>query len=173
MRLFHVSEEPDIEIFNPRIPERNDMDKSVALVWAVDEERLPNYLVPRNCPRVTYHIGAKTTEEDKMKYFSSQGISHVVIIEEKWLEIMKNTVLYLYGFNSENFVLQDDIAGYYVSKMPQIPTAKYKIDDLHKALSERNIELRTVENLWTVSDEIQNTTLNWSMCRIKYAENRL
>lgn len=40
MRLFHISEEKDIERFEPRIPDRNDMDKTVGLVWAIDEERL-------------------------------------------------------------------------------------------------------------------------------------
>ncbi len=57
MRLFHVSEEGNIDIFNPRIPEREDLDKRVGLVWAIDEKHLANFLTPRNCPRVTYHMG--------------------------------------------------------------------------------------------------------------------
>ena len=44
MRLFHVSEEENIQLFEPRLPERNDLDKSVGLVWAIDEARLPNFL---------------------------------------------------------------------------------------------------------------------------------
>ena len=48
MRLFHVSEDADIEIFHPRIPARSDLDKNVGLVWAIDEERLPNFLTPRD-----------------------------------------------------------------------------------------------------------------------------
>lgn len=59
MRLFHVSEESNIEVFNPRTPTRNDLDKNVGLVWAIDEERLPNFLTPRDCPRVTITL-AKT-----------------------------------------------------------------------------------------------------------------
>lgn len=54
MRLFHVSEEANIEVFNPRIPARKDLDQSVGLVWAIDEKRLPNFLTPRDCPRVAY-----------------------------------------------------------------------------------------------------------------------
>ena len=61
MRLFHVSEESNIEVFYPRSPKRNDLDKTVSLVWAIDEERLPNFLTPRDCPRVAYHIGKNTT----------------------------------------------------------------------------------------------------------------
>ena len=54
MRLFHVSEEENIEVFEPRLPNRNDLDKNVGLVWAIDEARLPNFLTPRDCPRITY-----------------------------------------------------------------------------------------------------------------------
>lgn len=50
MRLFHVSEEPDIPLFLPRTPARKDLDPSVQLVWAVDEKRLPNFLTPRTAP---------------------------------------------------------------------------------------------------------------------------
>lgn len=50
MRLFHVSEESDISEFSPRIPSRTDLDQSVGLVWAINEECLPNYLTPRGCP---------------------------------------------------------------------------------------------------------------------------
>ena len=69
MKLFHVSEENNIEVFNPRSPTRNDLDKCVKLVWAIDEARLPNFLTPRNCPRVTYHIGQNSSSDDIRKYF--------------------------------------------------------------------------------------------------------
>lgn len=70
MRLFHVSEEPDITVFEPRLPKRADLDPAVGLVWAIDEARLPNFLTPRDCPRVTYHIGSKTTEAGRKLFFS-------------------------------------------------------------------------------------------------------
>ena len=73
MRLFHVSEEENIEIFNPRLPYREDLDKTKGLVWAINEECLPNFLTPRNCPRVTYHCSEDTTEADKEKYLSSKN----------------------------------------------------------------------------------------------------
>jgi hypothetical protein len=37
MRLFHVSEESDIEKFVPRIPYRKDVDQSKGLVWALGD----------------------------------------------------------------------------------------------------------------------------------------
>lgn len=47
MRLYHVSEDPDILVFHPRLPKRDDLDPATGLVWALDEERLPNFLTPR------------------------------------------------------------------------------------------------------------------------------
>ena len=170
MRLFHVSEEADIEIFHPRSPERDDLDKNVRLVWAIDEKRLPNFLTPRDCPRVTYHIGKSSDENDKKRFFTSSSAKHVVIIENDWLDRMKNAVLYLYEFDASDFELQDEIAGYYVSKKTQTPISKQKISDLLSELAKRNIEIRVVDNLWDIADEIKRSTLNWSLCRMKNAK---
>lgn len=172
MRLFHVSEESNIEFFKPRIPDRDDLDKTIGLVWAIDDLRLPNFLTPRDCPRVTYHISKNATEEDIKKYFTSSTTPHVIIIESKWFDIMKNTTIYLYEFDPHDFVLQDEVAGYYVAKTTQVPIAKYPIDDLFSALFERHVELRVVDNLWSAYDEIKKTSLNWSMCRMKFAQKR-
>lgn len=69
MMLYHVSEEPAIDIFYPRIPTRADLDQSVGLVWALDEAHLPNFLTPRNCPRVTYYADEHTTPADLQPVF--------------------------------------------------------------------------------------------------------
>lgn len=172
MFLYHVSEEDNIEVFLPRIPDRDDLDKTTGLVWAIDELRLPNFLTPRNCPRVTYHIGKTASAEDIEKCFSSKNLRHVVIIEQAWFEIMTNTRLFLYQFDESGFELQDDAAGYYVSKQTQTPVAKYEIDDLFAALFQRNAELRVVDNLWDIADKIKQSTLTWSLCRMGYAQPR-
>lgn len=83
---------------------------------------------------------------------------------------MRETVLYLYEFQLQDFVLQDETAGYYVSEQTQIPTAKYRIDDLFAALAVRNVELRCVHRLWKLRDELLNSTLNWSFCRMGNAQ---
>jgi len=169
MRLFHVSEEENIKVFEPRLPTRDDLDKNVGLVWAVDEARLPNFMTPRDCPRVTYHIGKNTCQSDVDRFFSSPTVSHAVIIESKWYERMKNTTLFIYEFDLENFVLQDENAGYYVSKTAQIPIAKYRVDDLFSALIKRNVEIRIVDNLWDIANCVKASTLNWSLCRMGFA----
>lgn len=170
MRLFHISEESNIEIFNPRIPTRCDLDQSVGLVWAINERCLPNFLTPRDCPRITYHISKNTSEEDIRRYISSRTINHVIIIESAWFEKIKTTSLYMYEFDAEQFELQDEVAGYYVSKMPQVPIAKYEINDLFQELFNRNVEIRVIDNLWKIFEEIKQTSFNWSMCRMRFAQ---
>lgn len=173
MRLFHVSEEPNINIFEPRLPKRKDLDRSVGLVWAIDEARLPNFLTPRDCPRVAYHVDCNTIDSDKKRFFSSSGISYAIVLESKWYQVMKNTTLYLYEFSMDDFVLQDDIAGYYVATKTQYPIEKYVLTDLLDELLMRSIEVRFVDNLWEIADTVKKSTLNWSLCRMANAMPRL
>lgn len=173
MRLFHVSEESNISIFTPRLPERSDLDQTIGLVWAIDEMRLPNFLTPRNCPRVAYHVCNTTSEFDKLEFLSSSSQTHAVVIEGRWYQILKSTTLYLYEFDPAGFELIDDIAGYYISKVAQKPKEKYIINDLLEELVNRNIEIRIVDNLWPIADKIKTSTLNWSLCRMAFAQPRL
>lgn len=172
MRLFHVSEESNIQVFEPRLPTRSDLDPTVGLVWAIDEKRLPNFFTPRDCPRVTYHVGPHTTESDKKYFFSSRSISHSVVVESKWFNIIQNTTLYIYEFNTKDFVLQDDVAGYYVAKSVQYAKDKFVVSDLFSELTKLNVEIRIVDNLWDIADEVKASTLNWSLCRMANAMPR-
>jgi len=168
MRLFHVSEEPNITEFHPRTPTRVDMDKSKGLVWAITEDCLPNFLTPRHCPRVTYHFAKNTIKADVDKFFSATA-HHCVAIEHAWYERMAKVNLYLYEFDSSTFYLQDEVAGYYVSEQLQKPLSVTKIDDCFAELFKRGVEVRLLDNLWNLADEVQQSTLNWSLCRMANA----
>ena len=171
MKLFHVSEESDIAEFVPRTPLRDDMDKSKGLVWALNERCLPNFLTPRDCPRVAYHINEQTTPEDIAKFFSSAS-HHVVAIEHDWYERMAKTTLYLYEFDPQNFCLQDRQAGYYVSEQVEKPISVTKITNLFEELFKRGVEVRILDNLWDFGEKVQQSTLNWSLCRMRNAVPR-
>lgn len=170
MRLFHVSEESDLHVFEPRLPKRKDLDPEVGLVWAIDETHLPNFLTPRDCPRVAYLAVEETSPEDIGRFFTSPTATHAVVIEQGWFERMRNTTLYLYEFETEDFVLQDEAAGYYVSTRTQIPKQKHVVDDLFEELFSRNVELRVTDRLWKIAEEVQRSTLHWSLCRMKNAQ---
>ena len=172
LRLFHVSEEPDIRVFEPRLPTRKDLDPNVGLVWAIDEARLPNFLTPRDCPRVAYHAGSRTTPEDKARFFTSASCSHAVVIEHRWFPAMLRTTLVLYEFDPCDFELQDGIAGYYVAKTTQIPVNVHVFTDLFGEMFRRNVELRVTDNLWGIADAVKASTLNWSLCRMANAVER-
>lgn len=169
MRLFHVSEEPDISVFEPRPVTRRDLDPAAKYVWAIDEDHLPNFLTPRNCPRVCYRANDRTAAEDMEKYIGSSA-RHVVTIEADWLERLNNTELYLYEFDPKDFVLQDAVAGYYVSVVTVRPIQKLCVRDLPAEIRKRGAELRTAENLHPIADEIKKTSFDWSLCRMALAK---
>lgn len=168
MRLFHVSEEPNITEFHPRTPTRTDIDQSKGLVWALTEVCLPNFLTPRDCPRVTYHVTANTTQSDIDQFFSATA-RHCVAIEHTWYERMTKVNLYLYEFDPSTFYLQDEVAGYYVSEQLQKPLSITKIDNCFAELFKRGVEVRILDNLWTLAEEVKQSTLNWSLCRMANA----
>jgi len=170
MKLFHVSEESNITKFIPRIPIRDDMDKSKGLVWAINEHCLPNFLTPRDCPRVTYHAHEKTTSDDIAKFFSSSS-RHCVAIEYGWHTKMLSTTLYIYEFEGANFYLQDECAGFYVSEKIEYPINVQKYENLYDALFHRNVEVRLLNNLWQLGCAVQASSLNWSLCRMRNAQN--
>lgn len=169
LRLFHVSEEPNIEVFEPRLPKRKDLDQNVGLVWAVNEDCLPNFLTPRDCPRVAYHASGNTTESDRNYFFSSAGVDHVVVVESGWYRRIQETTLYIYEFEVDAFELLDPVAGYYVAKTTQYPKAKYVVADLLGELLKRGVEVRFVDNLWQIADAVKTSSLNWSLCRMANA----
>ena len=63
---------------------------------------------------------------------------------------MKNTKLYLYEFDIREFSLQDQNAGYFTSETTQYPFAKFEIENL--------------------LEEVK--VLNWSICRMRFAQLR-
>lgn len=79
MRLFHVSEEKDIDVFVPRKPDRKDLDPNVPLVWAIDEVHLCNFLTPRNCPRIGIHDWPGASDADREKWFAGGGKKAVYV----------------------------------------------------------------------------------------------
>jgi len=168
MRLFHVSEEANISIFKPRKPLRDDLDKELGLVWALNERCLPNYFTPRDCPRVTYHAAEHTTGEDIDRFFSSHS-RHCVAIEHAWYEKMRKTRLFLYEFDPANFYLQDLCAGYYVSEQVERPISVTAVDNLFDALFDRGVEVRILDRLWPLADAVKESTLYWSLCRMRNA----
>jgi len=171
MRLFHVSEDPNVDVFHPRLPRRAELDPNIGLVWSLTEPALPNWLFPRECPRVGYRVCENITADDKEKFFVS-GAQHIVAIEHDWHERQLNASLYVYEFDPKNFYY-DEVASFYVSQQSETPIAMVVYIDLYAELFNRGAEVRLIDNLWPLRDAVFASSLTaWSFCRMANAKPR-
>ena len=161
--LFHVSEEPGIERFEPRPSNYT----SEPVVWAIDAERLRNYLVPRDCPRVTYYAGPETTIADREHFLRDSKA--VVAVEEGWLERIRACRLFCYHLPPEAFDCFDECAGYFVSRVPVAPAKVEVFQDLVAELQQRGVELRILTELGSLADKVAASTLQFSLIRMRNA----
>lgn len=161
--LFHVSEEPGLEKFEPRPSDY----VAEPVVWAIDEARLHNYLVPRDCPRVTYYAGSDTSATDAERFLGSS--SAVVAVESGWWERLRSCRLYCYHFPPDTFECIDECAGYFVSRTAVAPAHVEIIDDSIAELLKRGVELRFVPDLWRLRDEVVRSSLQFSIIRMRNA----
>lgn len=161
--LFHVSEESGIERFEPRAPAGGGHP----VVWAIDDERLRNYLVPRECPRVTFYAGRETTPADVERFLGSSPA--VVAVESGWLERLRSCRLYCYHLPPETFECLDECAGYFVSLVAVVPARVEAFDDALAELLRRGVELRFVPSLWPLCDAVVASSLRFSVIRMRNA----
>ena len=161
--LFHVSEEAALGRFEPRAVEGGGSPS----VWAIDAARLRNYLVPRECPRVTYYAGAETTPEDVERFLGPSPA--VVAVESGWLGRLRSCRLYCYHLPPETFECVDECAGYFVSRAAVAPVRVEVVSDPLAELLGRGVELRFVPNLWPLHDAVAASTLRFSMIRMRNA----
>ena len=172
MDLFYVSEDAGIREFVPRMPPSPDSKVDFPVVWAVDGEHLRNYLLPRDCPRVTFYATEKSLAED-VRYLMGPGASRAVVaIESAWLERVRAAQLYLYRMPDEGFELWDAGAGYWVSRKAVKGLEAVKVTDCLGAIAERGVELRVVKTLWPLRDAVVGSTLGFSCIRMRNARPR-
>jgi hypothetical protein len=168
-QLFHISEEPGIKIFEPRPSPSYFENISGNVVYAISGSLLHNYLLPRDCPRITYYLSVKTTEADKEKFIGNSIASHIIIVESGWYKRIKETTLYCYELLNDGFTLLDECAGYYISYLPVIPLSVIPINDIMAELLSRNIELRFTPSLIKLADAVVKSSLNFSIIRMRNA----
>ena len=167
--LFHISEEGNIQKFIPKpSPAHYDQINS-DVVFAITGELLHNYLLPRDCPRVTFYAGTNTSHADKEKFLGSSAAKYIIAVEQKWLPAIQHCKLYCYEFPADTFSLLDECAGYYISYQQVNPIAVKRIDNTLDELFKRNIELRFLPNLHYLANEVAKSSLNFSIIRLRNA----
>lgn len=165
-RLFHVSENPDIKTFIPRPSPSYFKEITGNVVFAINDRLLHNYLLPRDCPRVCYYARQDSSTVDIANYISPSG-NFVMALEYKWKPIVEQTVIYLYELPAQTFTLLDECAGYYISYEPANPLSVKPVTNLLEEITKRNVTVKFVETLKPLSEMIKNSTLNYSIIRMR------
>jgi hypothetical protein len=141
------------------------------VVFAIAGHLLHNYLLPRDCPRVTYYANSATTLQDRDRFFGGSAATHVVAIETEWFHRVNTTILYSYEFPPGTFTLLDETAGYYVSYESVSPIAIRRIENIFdELLSRAHLELRILPELWPMGDAVIASTLSYSLIRMRNAK---
>jgi hypothetical protein len=162
--LWHVSEDPAIERFEPHVAATAASREP--RVWAVDTRHLPLYWFPRDCPRGTFWATAGTTAEDAALL---GGRSRVHVIEESWLPTMYEARVVAYRLPESTFAPDPEVGGYWLSREPVEPLEVVELGDLVGRHGRAGIELRVVANLWPVWNRVAASTLEFSGIRLRNA----
>lgn len=169
MRLFHVSEEAGITQFEPRPSPSPKTQLEQPAVWAIAEETLWTYLLPRDCPRIAYRYNPQASEYDVSTYLHGDRHKRVLAIESGWFDRCCTTKLYCYEFNAEPFSLYDQHALYYLAYTSVQPVAVSVITQPLKAIMQRGVDVYLLPELWDLRELIVQTTLSWGFIRMRNA----
>ncbi|HYT17109.1 MAG TPA: hypothetical protein VEO18_02540 [Thermoplasmata archaeon] len=167
MKLFHFSEEPTIQRFEPHVPQTQP--EASPLVWAIDEMHASNYFFPRDCPRVCFWSGPQTTQADRERFFGPSTASTVIAVEFAWLERIRGARIYVYQMPPETFVPQDANAGYFVSDVAVVPSKVEPLGDPLQRLASAGVELRLMRSLRPLKEALIHSTVPFSMIRLRNA----
>jgi hypothetical protein len=164
--LWHVSENASIERFAPHVSATAELDEP--LVWAIDTRHLPLYWFPRDCPRGTFWADAATDPYDAARLLA--GSSRVHAIERAWLERMRTAKVFAYRFPEAPFEPHPGVGGYWISRAVVEPLEVTPLGDLVGLHEDAGIELRVLDNLWPLWNDVAASTLEFSGMRLRNAQ---
>jgi hypothetical protein len=167
--LLHFSEDPSISVFTPRPAKQKDLPDPV--VWAVGPRGASNFLLPRECPRITFGVWDRTTPEDAARFLSTSTARRVLVAEWSWLDRIRACTMYAYSMPPKTFepLGLHDGADHFVSRATVVPTGRRVITDLLAALAAHDAELRFVPTLWPLRDQVGASSLHFSIYRMSNA----
>ena len=142
--LFHYSEDPGVERFEPHVP-RTNPDVAPA-VWAIDEARAPLYWFPRNCPRVTVWANDVGQRLRLQRMFRTES-SRVHAAPISWSDQIAGCRLYEYRFDGSDFDPWPEAEGQWIARRTVIPLDVVPVDDLVLRQRDAKVDLRLVPDL--------------------------
>ncbi len=165
--LWHVSEDPAIEVFQPQRNELHALDEP--LVWAVDTHYWWLYWFPRDCPRACFEASEDTTDEDVERWLDGDRMRRVAVIEASWLERLRAARVYAYRLPPDTFEPWDK---FFVSHETVVPLELRELGDLLVRHAEAGNELRIAPALYPLWDRVVETTHDFSGIRLRNASRR-
>ena len=165
-KLFHVSEGGPFTTMLPRPAPSGSAHDGQEVVWAVDDVHLPNYLVPRDCPRVCWATTCGYSAS------LASPAPRVIAIEYDWLPRLVEARLQVHELDPTGFTEVDAVAGYWVNPNDVQVRAVRRVDDCVAALAEAGIELRLTGALWWYADAVVETCTEFSIIRMHNAAPR-
>ena len=166
LRLFHVSDQVPFITMYPRPSPSGTPYEGRKWVWAVDETHLPNYLLPRDCPRVCW-----ATPQTEHALLSSPA-ARVIAVEYRWIPSLLLAGLNVHLLETQGFTLLDATAGYWVTEQAVPVQDIRRVEDCFTALAEHNIELRLTPTLWPYLDAVTATAEEFGAIRMRNAHPR-
>ena len=170
MKLFHVSEDGAIGLFEPR-PSLRVPAPGQPAVWAIAGDKLAHYLLPRDCPRVCFATPAANGDASPPGLLRSPA-PRVVAIESEWFQRALAATLFLYELPAAEFSLFLEEAGYWVAYRPVAPVCVTEIENPLSALLQTGAELRILPSLWELHDTAIEAGTVFSMIRMRNAKPR-
>jgi hypothetical protein len=167
--LFHFSEDPTIQRFEPHVPPTNPT--LAAAVWAIDAAHAPLYWFPRDCPRVTvWPRDAREEVEFRATFGTSAARVHAT--ESSWLATIRAARVFRYDFDAEPFRPWSEANGQWIATCPVEPVEVTPIGDLLALHADAGIELRLVPDLWPLHDLAVSDRWDFSIVRMHNARRR-
>jgi hypothetical protein len=162
--LWHVSENPRIDVFHPHHDALHANDEP--LVYAVDSHFMWLYWFPRDCPRACWCAGEHTSDDDVELWLDGDRTRRVAVLECGWLERLRTVRLFAYRLPPETFEPWDK---FFVSRETVVPLELVDLGDLLARHAEAGIELRIAPSLYPLWDRVIRTTLDFSGIRLRNA----
>lgn len=142
-----------------------------AHVWAIDAEHAPLYWFPRDCPRVTVWAN-DTAQHVALRERFDTTARRVHWMEHEWVPHFDSVQLYVYEFDARPFVEWAEAEGQWVADDAVEPQRVRPLDCCRGAHERAAIDLRFVDNLWPLVDNVVDSGLPFSIVRIRNARVR-
>lgn len=152
MRLFHFSDDPAIERFEPRpvhVPSVRPAGRewlNGPLVWAIDDAHQMLYLFPRDCPRILAWATQQSTAADRVRWLGPGDPRAVAFVETAWIDRLRAAAIHRYELPAATFRSLED-AGMWVSEAPVVPLGRAVLAGLDGELARHGVDLRIVGSL--------------------------